>query len=101
MRGYPKRLGITENSQNHGSRLEIGQILPNHQLDYEEGMNFHTLIAENSCRTIENEAGEVSVKINAIPSSFRRNPALPGLGLVGEGRGTSGSSNKTGLEASR
>ncbi|CAL8996913.1 unnamed protein product, partial [Prunus brigantina] len=41
------------------SRLKIDAILPNHQLDHEERMNFHTLIAKNGGRRREIEAGEV------------------------------------------
>ncbi|CAL2253433.1 unnamed protein product [Prunus armeniaca] len=79
-RGCPKRYPSPENFQivspdsyPRYPTLKIDAILPNHQLDHAEGMNFHTLIAKNGGRTTENEAGEVSGETELFSSIFRRN----------------------------
>ncbi|CAL8168047.1 unnamed protein product [Prunus armeniaca] len=62
----PLEIRPKSNSKIRPPTLKIDAILPNHQLDHAEGMNFHTLIAKNGGRTTENEVGEVSVKTGAF-----------------------------------
>ncbi|KAI5326041.1 hypothetical protein L3X38_035115 [Prunus dulcis] len=60
--------------------LRIDLILPNHQLEHAEGMNFHTLIARNGGRRREIGAGEV-------PGENRHFPAAGAAADVGGGLG--------------
>ncbi|CAL9009887.1 unnamed protein product [Prunus brigantina] len=81
----PENLGIS--GQDSYPSLKIYEILPNHQLDHAERINFHTLIAKNGGRMTENEAGEVSVKTGAFLCVFRRNHGGWRRDPTGEGRG--------------
>ncbi|CAL8114249.1 unnamed protein product [Prunus armeniaca] len=69
----PLEIRPKSNSKIRHPTLKIDAILPNHQLDNAEGMNFHTLIAKNGGRTTENEAGKVSGETELFSSIFRRN----------------------------
>ncbi|CAL8994080.1 unnamed protein product, partial [Prunus brigantina] len=64
-------------------RLKIDEIIPNHQLDHEEWMNFHTLITKNGPRRREIGAGEVSSKNRPKNHVFRRLERRP---MSGKGR---------------
>ena len=64
--------------------LRIDLILPNHQLEHAEGMNFHTLIARNGGRRREIGAGEVSGENHHFPAAGAAADLGGGLGRDAE-----------------
>ncbi|KAI5318820.1 hypothetical protein L3X38_038528 [Prunus dulcis] len=64
--------------------LRIDLILPNHQLEQAERMNFHTLIARNGGRRREIGGGEVR-------ATFGRKSPFSGGWSGGRSRGRAGS----------